>query len=243
MFNQIGGLNSVGGPLSDNQIGGESFIRHIGNDKLILDFHEGSGTVVHDKSHCGNNGTFKGVNEPAWLRNEVLFDGSNDYINCGNDSSLNILKAITIEVWVKPMVLNAFQVIISKQRDTSNSAISYGIRLQENNKFVGYNYTTSQIGTGDSTTVATTDKWYHIVITNDGTDFKIYVNGVYENGGTGGVMESNTTYSVYIGGWWTITTGIQYFNGFIGNIRIYLKALSQIEIQQEYLANKFRGNN
>ncbi len=32
MFNQIGGLNSIGSPLSPDQIGGEDFIRHIGND-------------------------------------------------------------------------------------------------------------------------------------------------------------------------------------------------------------------
>ncbi len=57
-MNSIGGLNAIGVPLSHNAIGGEPFIRHIGNDKLIFDFKEGSGTTIKDKSHCGNDGTF-----------------------------------------------------------------------------------------------------------------------------------------------------------------------------------------
>lgn len=81
MFNQIGGLNAIGSPLPPDQIGGESFIRHIGNDKLIFDFHEGSGTTVHDKSGNGNDGTFgAGVKAPTWKRNSLYFDGG-DYID------------------------------------------------------------------------------------------------------------------------------------------------------------------
>ncbi len=77
MFGSIGNTSSgIGCPISSNQIGGENFIRHIGNDKLILDFHEGSGTTVYDKSHNGNNGTFgAGVKAPTWKRNSLYFDG------------------------------------------------------------------------------------------------------------------------------------------------------------------------
>lgn len=57
-MNSIGGQCGIGIPLPNNQIGGENFIRHIGNDKLIFDFKEGSGTTVRDKSHCGNDGVF-----------------------------------------------------------------------------------------------------------------------------------------------------------------------------------------
>ena len=81
MFGQIGGLNAIGAPLLDNQIGGESFIRHIGNDKLLFDFHEGSGTTVHDKSHNNNNGTLgAGDAAPTWKRNSLYFDGG-DYVD------------------------------------------------------------------------------------------------------------------------------------------------------------------
>ena len=31
----------------------------------------------------------------------LQFDGVNDYVNCGNDPSLDITDAITIEAWVK----------------------------------------------------------------------------------------------------------------------------------------------
>ncbi len=55
--NSIGNGRGIGGALR-HALQGENFIRHIGNDKVIFDFHEGSGTTVKDKSHCGNDGAF-----------------------------------------------------------------------------------------------------------------------------------------------------------------------------------------
>jgi len=31
----------------------------------------------------------------------LQFDGKDDYVDCGNDESLNITEAITIEAWVR----------------------------------------------------------------------------------------------------------------------------------------------
>ena len=75
MFGQIGGQQGTGGVIP-NSTGGENFIRHIGNDKLIFDFHEGSGTTVRDKSHNNNDGVFgAGAAAPTWKRNSLYFDG------------------------------------------------------------------------------------------------------------------------------------------------------------------------
>jgi len=45
------------------------------------------------------------------------FDGSNDRINCGNDSSLNIIDAITLEVRVKPPLFSGYAFYAGKRED------------------------------------------------------------------------------------------------------------------------------
>ncbi|MEA2054191.1 MAG: NosD domain-containing protein, partial [Candidatus Thermoplasmatota archaeon] len=45
----------------------------------------------------------------------LQFDGTNDYIDCGNDASLDITDTITVEMWVKPSaVVNAHGIALVK---------------------------------------------------------------------------------------------------------------------------------
>jgi hypothetical protein len=42
----------------------------------------------------------------------LLFDGVNDYVNCGNNASLDLTTALTLEVWVKWTFLsNSYPII------------------------------------------------------------------------------------------------------------------------------------
>ncbi|MDY6913962.1 MAG: LamG-like jellyroll fold domain-containing protein [Planctomycetota bacterium] len=72
-------------------------------------FDEASGTTAFD-SHGSNNGTLAGSPLPtrttdtpgaASLRS-LDFDGSGNYVDCGNDASLSINDTMTIECWLKP---------------------------------------------------------------------------------------------------------------------------------------------
>jgi hypothetical protein len=76
----------------------------IEETNLAAEWHldEGSGPTAADTSGNGNDGTL--VNNPAWVNgkigNALEFDGTNDYVDCGQDSSLKITGAITVEAWV-----------------------------------------------------------------------------------------------------------------------------------------------
>jgi hypothetical protein len=65
-------------------------------------FDEGSGTVAHDASGRGHDGTLRGG--PTWVIGRVdgalLFDGKDDYVNIG---SVGISAAVdrTVMAWVK----------------------------------------------------------------------------------------------------------------------------------------------
>ncbi len=64
-------------------------------------FDEGSGNTAYDLSNYTNDGTING--DPKWVAGKIgaalEFDGSDDYVDCGNDPSLNINDRITVALF------------------------------------------------------------------------------------------------------------------------------------------------
>ena len=69
---------------------------------LVLDIplFEGSGEIAHDLSGKGNEGSITGA---SWSRGEkgvcLDFDGINDYVDCGNNDSLDFIDKFSMESW------------------------------------------------------------------------------------------------------------------------------------------------
>lgn len=85
-------------------------------------FDVNSGNETIDCSGQGNTGTCSGVNCPSWTPLGVfggayVFDGIDDYINCGNDSSTdsNSDEDFTLEAWINPFLSATGGAIISKE--------------------------------------------------------------------------------------------------------------------------------
>jgi len=239
MFNSIGGLNSVGGPLSPNVIGGENFIRHIGNDKLIYNFKEGNGTTCIDRSREKNNGTFgAGAAAPTWRLNSLYFDGG-DYVDCGNDASLDITKEITIELRIKIAVSKSFNFILSKDNGTTQRSFHLYVNSSEE---LSFNLWADSLKGVTPSTLVSSNNWYCITAVYNGVSQIVYINGqmVGSVNNTGLIVVS--TADVIIGTDAALEASYM-FNGLIDEVRILNKGLSGIECQQIYLSNKFRGNN
>ena len=70
---------------------------------MVQHLNETSGTH-YDSTSYGNDGTQSGgVNQSATgkIDGADWFDGNDDYINCGNDNSLNLTNQLTLEAWVR----------------------------------------------------------------------------------------------------------------------------------------------
>ena len=106
-------------------------------------FDEGSGQIAYNAASTGavNDGTLGSSAsadsaDPKWTTGHAVsggrhgvssgsalsFDGDNDYVNAGNDPSLNITDAITIEAWVKPSGANENGYIIAKTGTGGNNS-------------------------------------------------------------------------------------------------------------------------
>jgi len=207
------------------------------NESGIWHMDEGTGTWVNDSSGNDNNGTWHGSATANWTTDTPFgtgyaldFDGTDDYVDCGNDSSLYITDEITIEAWVKVnsgMLDGDFHRIASKENSWYFGAY--------NNKFHGIigdgsNWINSPTTTFTSTNIIT-DTWYHVALVyDDSTNIvEIYLNGVSDGTTTADGFGSNTN-GVRIGKY----LSAQLWNGTIDEVRIYNRALSAEEIYEHY---------
>ena len=220
-----------------------TFIRVIdGAQPLKLSFpmDEGSSTTAYDKSGNGNNGTLQ--NGPTWVNGKfgkaLSFDGSNDYVDCGNDSSLNPSN-ITMEAWAKANSLSNWAGIVTNKKDAN-----HGINLQMGT----VQNIAALVGDGSSwvyvktSWAPSTGVWYHIVVTHEGTTNKLYVNGNLEDTKTKGLAYSTPTTKTVIGYFYYDTSGSLPFNGTIDEVRIYNRALTADEIADLYSYYPFESS-
>ena len=180
------------------------------------------GTTLTDLSiGGGNNGTL--TNGPTYSssnRGSVVFDGVNDYVDCG---SITTGGKITVNAWVKAAGARAQHIVDS-------SSNSWHLALLSNNRPYFYNgsayHTAAQ--------VLSTSTWYMLTGVQS-SSMDIYVNGVLSQS-----IASNinvTTNNVNIGRW---QSSPRPFIGNIAQVSIYNKALTAEEVQQNYNALKGR---
>jgi len=222
--------------------GPDPYVYEVGNNLFISplkpvgswSFEEGGDTTAYDSSGNNNHGTLK--NGPTWTDGQInkalSFDGTDDYVDCGNDESLNITDAITIEAWMKLGSTGTFQALVDKQWDNG-----YSILIGDNRNILCYysggggpNYYSLSAGAGSFEW----GEWNHIVYTFTTSKARVYVNGVEKNSK---VPEGNIALNSY-----SLQIGKSYYvypaKGFIDEVRIYNRALSAEEIKRHYEMSK-----
>ncbi len=183
-----------------------------------------------DNTEYGNNGTIvDGVwNASGNLGGAMDFNGASAYIDCGNSSSTDITANLTVSAWIRPDDITTYQMVVSKMAGTYSYRM-YVIGTQLNfgiyKPMAGW-YTASS-------TVASTDAWYHVVGVYDGTEVLVYVDAVNgtESPYTGAV--NSVPAKVCIGAM-NPDSPSTFFNGTIDEVKIWDRALSADEVLVEY---------
>lgn len=159
------------------------------------------------------------------------FDGTNDYVNCGNPTALQISgNAITLEAKVKFTTFAGHSdagSIINKE----NNSPDYGYMLRAG----GSGIVSFNLGNGSWNELVTPSNtvslgiWYHIAAVYDGTYMKIYVDGVEK----ASLVISNINFSsanqnMMIGSWSHIG---RFLNASIDEVRVWNIARTPSELQ------------
>jgi hypothetical protein len=207
--------------------------------------YPGSGTTWTDLSGNGNNGTL--TNGPTFNSGNggsLKFDGSNDYIECGD---VYAADQMTLCVWTRLDLVPASQASgypqLFGKRDVDTQR-SYFLSFNGANKlyweikdaggvyYIQYSTKTDWV----------VDTWYYCVATYVASTgiAKMYINGV-EDAGTFSPSQPwsldpipDTSATCRIGG------GNYHLDGDIGNALFYNRALSAKEVSQNFNAQRSR---
>jgi hypothetical protein len=190
-------------------------------------FDEGTGTTVADSSGNGNTGTLNGA---AWVANgkfggALRFDGSSARVTINDSASLHLTTGMTLEAWVNPSSVGGWRDVIYKGNDnyfleaSSSRGAPAGGGTLGGADIVVY---------GPSVVPANT--WTHLAVTYDGSTLRLYLNGNQVSSGSRTGALATSSNPLQIGG---DSIFGQYFQGLIDDVRVYNRALSAAEVQQD----------
>jgi hypothetical protein len=201
--------------------------------------YPGTGITAINIAGVGVTGVLtNGVGFGVSSGGSFIFDGTNDHIDCGNDSSLSNIGGtanITASAWVYYTAYggggNAYSVITVKGFPWTwlleNPSNTFTFRISAGGSDVNIIDTSTHL----------LNTWYNVVGTYNGSVISIYVNGVLKNArvqtGTLGTNSETAKIGTYQGTNYNLT-------GRIANVYIYNRTLSSTEILQNYNALKGR---
>jgi hypothetical protein len=164
--------------------------------------------------------------------NALLFDDIDDWVDCGNDASLNNVESVSVAAWIVRYRTGGERRVASNH---NNKTGGYKLTVYSNNKVEFEVRTDKNASTTNRNVAAGTvldaEVWYHVVgVYEKGQALRTYVNGKLDRefattnvaGISDGVFrigrESHSNANRWI--------------GLIDDVRVYNKALTEAEIQQ-----------
>lgn len=208
-------------------------------DAGFLPSYPGTGSTWYDtgsQSH-GSLESSPIYNSSGWLS----FNGSNQLANFGNILSFSSVNSFTVELWflwdgtsltpgsfyhLLGVGQNYYQLVIDR---SAGDLCRVSFRVNDDDIFIN-------TGSHD----ITSNTWNHVVATyQPGVESKIYLNGTLKSTGAGvTTLQSSenifTLGGVYIDGTW--------FPGSISIVRVYTKALSDLEVLNNFNNQQVRYN-
>ncbi|AKB74739.1 hypothetical protein MSLAZ_1478 [Methanosarcina lacustris Z-7289] len=204
-----------------------------------------TGNVLPDKSEYYNNGYLINAAQGKLLStgaNYVSFSGLNSQANILNNASTNITSGISIEFIGSINNFSSYGAIVSKYHDAKGTGWYLSGRSDFSLKQVvfGMYGTDGQLYHFRSDAIFDEGKVYDIVATYDGKTPNVYVDGVAtsaDNTSMWNVPMSGNSYNTSIG---YAEYGLNYLNCSMFVCRLYNRALTSSEVQQNYLNDKWR---
>ena len=164
----------------------------------------------------------------------IELNGTSDFLTGIDNPDISPVNAVTLEAWIFPRNVTGIKVIIQK----GQSGINYNLRLAGNslNAYINDNF--NFISTGS----ILPDVWTHVAFTYNAASgkYSFYINGIKSGEGTNlqGPV-NNGSENLFIG---SNGTSLNFFNGFLDEIRISNYVKSEIDIQRFLYQSIDQGN-
>ncbi|MDW3194901.1 MAG: LamG-like jellyroll fold domain-containing protein [Cytophagales bacterium] len=214
------------------------------SDEAIARIPNGTDTDNNASDFTAGPATLGAVNQTAQLPgvgNGLVFDGTNDLVNLG--SQILSSSTFTVEAWVNGSSFT------NSGRFNRIMAINYGsytsdnpfVLFVDNSGNIGYVF-----GTGDASTdqqvplsfspTLSTSTWYHVALTFDGSNKRLYVDGVlYGTINDAGTFTNTNSEPLLIGDFDTSTSDDGEWEGSIDEVRIWNDVRTHEEIVENMM--------
>ncbi len=200
-------------------------------------FDEGSGTIAHDSSGLGNDGTFGPEGTPQWIAGlrggAIHLGGSDDYININavaNDMPAN--NNFTISAWIRTTTGDGN--VIGSNDSGSNHDFIFG--LASNGQMLIEADTVRNYPP-----VLNDGQWHMITYVRNGTTAYLYTDGVQVGTETPtGNPAGQARWS--IGQEWDSSPSDEY-EGDVDDVRFYNRPLSAAEVQAMMKGESHKAEN
>jgi hypothetical protein len=192
-----------------------------------------SGYRLLDRSQYSNHGTLTNMDSTDWTATPVGlgldFDGSNDFVNCGaRGGALTNSIPFSVSVWAFARSVSVNAGLVSRDQ---NSPFAFSFRSTNVVSLV----TDGAILTGSAWVL---NEWRHYVCTLAPSLRRIYVQARQDAESTSLYTVTSNTESLYIGADYLGGTANRTWDGQIGEVAIYNRALTAQEVFELYR----RGN-
>lgn len=195
----------------------------------------GTGNTWFDLSGNNNNGTLlNGVGYTSANGGSLVFDGVNDYVNGVHNIQTNITGDITIECWFRVNNPRSDWVRIFGKGDATNRTVGLWYN-QTSSVFLYQRYGSTNMNAQYSSAVSL-NTWFHMLGTSQSNNHILYLNSVQRATSSSGNIFSSST-DPYKVGYGNVHA---YHIGNVSNCKVYNRALTPEEVQQNFNATKGR---
>jgi hypothetical protein len=220
----------------------------IVTDGLVLALDAGNtksytsgSTTWYDKSGNARNGTL--INGPTFATGSIVFDGTNDYVDCGNIGTIGNHQ--TVEVWFRSTSVIDYKNILDMNYSTYPTVTgNVGPRLEQYTNgdlrwcWSGITSSNDPFNRTVAGVTVSANNWYQAAFTLASGSYTVYVNGIQRDSGSSASGFVTTYGSVNIGRGFSLVND-RYFTGNESIFHIYNRALSAAEVLQNF--NALRG--
>ena len=227
----------------------------ISGSTSATELKSGSTLTFKNKIYNGGTGDIVTVISPAYDTNNggsIYFNGT--AVNSGDgiylptgDTSTDISDYVTLTFWFKkPSYPTWVECPVAKGFNTPGSQ-PFSFYLLSN-QIYGRVTTNTINGYTDISTTYDINVWNNVSLTYDGTSMKLYLNGVLKTSTpkSGPIMNITSPFNIGCqnnGGYFPSSALVktnEYFKGYISNVMVYNKPLSDSEVLQNYNTLKTR---
>ncbi len=200
--------------------------------------NENAGDTVADVSGNGNDGTADGTTIVDGISSfSRSFNGSSDYVHIDDPQTIPVGNdPRTVSLWFNSNITYGSRPVTLFQYGTSNLGQQFSLIVRSDWE-PGKLYFWGHWADAVVSEVLVPNTWYHAAVSYDGTNVRMYLNGVLKSQtalGLNTVMDGNE-FRIGNGTW---NGDNSYWDGEIDELKIYDSALSDQQVETDYLLNK-----